>query len=114
MASAPLPAWAADLKKLGRSFVGFSGQRPDDENAEGLAGAVTGAALAALLLSNGAKANATPGQDVTVTWGEIVLEPFKVMQALAVGKTSSETWLRQCTELGIAGKDFSAVTATET
>ena len=109
-----LPAWAADLKKLGRSFVGFSGQRPDDENAEGLAGAVTGAALAALLLSNGAKANATPGQDVTVTWGEIVLEPFKVMQALAVGKTSSETWLRQCTELGITGKDLGAVTATET
>src|SRR6185295_9484296 len=60
-----LPALAADLKKFGSRFVDFSGQRPDAEHAPALGGAVVGAALCVLLLTNGAKSDANPGQKIT-------------------------------------------------
>ena len=108
-----LPVLSADLKKFGRGFVDFSGQRPNNETAEGLASAVTGAALSVLLFNNSAKAESVPGHNITMTHGEIVIEPFNVMPSLAAGKITSETWLRQCRELDISAKDLGTVTATE-
>jgi hypothetical protein len=104
-----LPQWAADVKGFGKRFVDSSGAKVTEENAEAMAGAVVGVALAVLLVNRGGKPDASPGKSVSVTSGAIVLEPFGVMQSLATGKTTAEAWQRQCAELGIQGADLGKI-----
>jgi hypothetical protein len=107
-----LPQLATDLKTLGKRCRGHAGEAPDDEHAEGLACAVIGAALTVLLANRGAKADAMPGQPITVTVGSTTIEPFLVLRSLAEGKLAAADWLHQCRELGIQETDFGKVLET--
>ncbi len=104
-----LPQLAADAKALGKRFVHFSGERVLDDQAQGLAGAVVGAALALLVLNKGGRAEMAPGKPISVNWDSLQLEPFAVVESLATGQTSAETWQRRCAELGIQGADLGKV-----
>jgi hypothetical protein len=101
-----LPQYAADLKGFGMRCCNHAGEKTDDEHAEGLACAVVGAALALVLAHKGGKADAGPGNDISVTMGSTVLEPFGVLRSLAERKLTAEEWQRQCNELGIQGTDL--------
>lgn len=101
-----LPALAADPKQLGSRFVNLAGQRATPEHAPGLASAVIGAALCVLLLKDDTKVDATPGSQITIARGEIVIEPFTILQSLANGKITAEAWAQQCRRLEIAGKEI--------
>lgn len=105
-----LPGLATDLTALGRRFVDFSGQQPNNESASGLAGGVIGAALCVLLMGRGAGVEAIPGRIITLTAGGRVLEPFNLLVAMKDGKISSDAWQEQCVMLGITGIDLSTVT----
>jgi hypothetical protein len=108
-----LPTWAADLRAFGKRFCDLSGRKVADEEAEGLAGAVVGAALVVLLVNQGGKPDATPGKAVSVAMASTEIEPFMVMQSLATGKTTAHAWQRQCAELHLQGVDIGkAGTAT--
>lgn len=101
-----LPALAADLKQLGGRFFNGAGQKVNPEQAPGLAAAVIGAALCVLLLRDDTKVDATPGHAVTITRGDVVIEPFNVLQSLGSGKVTAEAWAQQCQQLEIAGKEI--------
>jgi Zn-dependent protease with chaperone function len=107
-----LPQLAADVKTFGNRCRDHAGEKPDDEHAEDLAGAVIGAALTVLLANRGAKADALPGQPIVVTVGTTTLEPFTALRSLAQNSLSAEVWQRQCNEFGIAGMDLGKVPAT--
>jgi len=96
-----LPRWAADRKSLEARFVPVSGRN--------LAVATVGAALALLLISKGGEPEAAPGSVVSVALGSLKIEPFGVLQSLAEGKITGETWQQRCVELGIEGVDLSNV-----
>ena len=104
-----IPQIADDSKRFGLSLVDFKGMGPANGGAPALTGAVLGAALSVLLLENGASADATPGNAMTITKGETTIEPFAIVNSLLTGKITAETWTQQCAALGIAGKDLSAV-----
>jgi len=104
-----LPQVARDIKAFGKRCRDHAGAAPDDENAEGLASGVVGAALSVLLMNRGATADAMPGQPVVVTVGSATIEPFSVLSSLADGKLASADWLRQCNELGIQQADLGKV-----
>ena len=100
-----LPGLAADLKEFGLRLVDFASMRPPADKAPGLAAAVTGAALAILLLNSGATAETRPGKALTITLGGTAIEPFAVLAELASGKLTAEAWAQQCAQLGITGKE---------
>jgi heat shock protein HtpX len=104
-----LPKWAGDLKTLGQRCVHIGGQKVEEEDAEGMAGAVVGAALAMLLVSRGGKADTEPGKPIWVVWEGRRFEPFNVLKALAAGRISAADWQRQCAELAIADTDLGTV-----
>jgi len=106
-----LPQLAADAKTFGKRCKDHAGEKPDDEHAEDLAGAVVGAALSVLLASRGAKADAMPGQPITVTVGSTTIEPLTVLRSLAQGSLSAEAWQRQCNEFVIQGMDLGKIPA---
>ena len=106
-----LPQFAADLKTFGKRCRDHSGEKPDDESAEGLACGVVGAVLTVLLVNRGAKAETLPGQPILVTVGSTTVEPFAVLRSLADGKLTAAGWLRQCQDLGIQGADLGKVQA---
>lgn len=94
---------AADAKTFGKTLMDHSKRKPKDENAEGLAHIVIGAALILLLIRRGGRLDAVPGNDVLVTLGAHQLKPFVLLSALKKGGIKEEDWIRQSAELGIAG-----------
>jgi heat shock protein HtpX len=109
-----LPQLVADLKSFGLRLRTPDGEKPDEENAEGLASAVLGSVLTVLLVSRGGKVQSDPGQAVRVTVGSTTIETFGILKSFSDSKLTAEEWQRQCQELGIAGMDLGKVTtATE-
>ena len=106
-----MPRSAADLKALGQRLRAPDGKAVEDDNAEGLACATLGAALAVQSLERGGTAQTLPGQPISVTLGAAVLEPFEIPRARADGKVAPEDWQRQCRELRIQGMDLGKVAA---
>jgi heat shock protein HtpX len=100
-----LPGMAANRKAL--KFVFVSGEQPAEANAEGLAGAVIGAALVLALTAKGGKIQAAPGENVSVVIGSLTLEPFGIMEALANGSTKADQWQQQIAQAGITGVNLS-------
>ena len=100
---------AADLKAFGKTLVGPSNESPDDENAEALANAVVGAAMALLLIRCGGQVEIAPGREVSVNFGTYRLKPFELMPTLQSDGTATDTWIAQCAEVGIAGIELAAV-----
>jgi len=108
-----LPQCAEDLNAFGKRCRNHANEAPDDENAEGLACGVVGAALTLLLVHKGGKADATPGKDISVAVGSIEVEAFGILRSLADGKLNAADWQRRCSELGIQRMDLgNAVPAT--
>lgn len=106
-----LPKEATNLKAFGLRLRMPDGEAPDERNAEGLAGAVVGAALSVLLVSRGGKLDTAPGQAVSVTLASTTIEPFGILHSLATGKLSAGAWQLQCSGLGIEAADFGQVVA---
>ena len=104
-----IPQISDDSRRFGIQLVDLRGMGPANGGAPALTGAVIGAALTAMLLADGASIDTTPGKTITITKGEITIEPFSIVTSLLTGKLTAETWRQQCAELGIAGKDISAV-----
>jgi len=100
---------AADLKAFGKTLVDPSNESPDDENAEALANAVVGAAMALLLIRCGGQANIAPGHEVSVNFGPYSLKPFELMPTLKNDGSATDTWIAQCAEVGIAGIELAKV-----
>ena len=100
---------AADLKAFGKTLVDPSNEPPDDENAEALANAVVGAAMAMLLIRCGGQANIAPGHEVSVNFGPYSLKPFELMPTLKNDGSATDTWIAQCAEVGIAGIELATV-----
>src|SRR5262249_46051977 len=72
---------AADLQAFGKTLVDPSNETPDDENAEALADAVAGAALALLLVRRGGELDVALGHEVTVTVSGAQVRPFGLLRA---------------------------------
>ena len=106
-----LPQLAGDIKPFCSRLRTQAGETPDEEQAEGFANAVVGAALAVLLVNRGGKVDTMPGQPVTVTLTSMTIEPFGVLRSLTDAKLTDEAWQRQCHELGIRGIDLGKVAA---
>jgi heat shock protein HtpX len=104
-----LPTLSVDLKTLGKRFVDYSGNPPNEDAADSLASGVIGSALCVLLMSRGAQVEAAPGQTITLSLGEVTIEPFNLLPALAQGKISSEIWSRQCSAAEIVGVNLGTV-----
>jgi heat shock protein HtpX len=100
---------ASDLKSFGATLVDFSQRHPKDENAEGLAIAVIGAALSLLLLERRGRLDATLGAEVFITFGAVSVRPFSLLPALKNGQIKAEDWLKQCGELGIAETNLNVI-----
>ena len=100
---------AADLKAFGKTLVDPSNESPDDENAEALANAVVGAAMALVLIRCGGQANIAPGHEVSVNFGPYSLKPFELMPTLKNDGSATDTWIAQCAEVGIAGIELATV-----
>ena len=100
---------AANLKAFGKSLVDPSNEQPDDENAEALANAVVGAAMALLLIRRGGQVDIAPGQEVSVNFGAYSLKPFGLLPILKNDGTATDTWIAQCSEVGIAGIELTTV-----
>lgn len=79
---------------------------PEDQNADGLAGAVIGAAIVLVLMAKGGNPLGGPGENVSVVTRSLTLEPFGVMQSLANGTLKADEWQEQIVKLGIAGMDL--------
>ncbi len=94
---------ASNLKSFGQALVDFSQQSPNEENAEGLANAVLGAALSLLLLEHGGSLHTEPGTEVSITLGASSVKPFSLLQALKNGEIKAEDWEKQSLEFAIAG-----------
>jgi heat shock protein HtpX len=94
---------ALDLERFGKSLMDFSKQGPKDENAEGLANAVIGAALSLMLLERGGCLNAEPGGEVLITLGAHLVRPFSLLPALKNGGIKGEDWEKLCGEIAITG-----------
>jgi len=106
-----LPSLAADQSALGKRFAQISGEKPEDEEAEGLATGVVGSALAILLANRGGKLDAAPGNTISVSLNSHKIEPFGVLKALAGGQPSAGEWRRTCAELGIEGVNLGQLEA---
>ena len=104
-----LPARAADLKALGRTFVNPAGERPEAEEVEGLAAAVIGTALLLALQNRGGVIENEPGEPIRLRLGAEPVEPFSLMDALANGQVTAEQWQAQVTSLGLTGLDLATV-----
>jgi Zn-dependent protease with chaperone function len=107
-----LPQLAMDARAFGKRCHNASGEKVNDEIAEGIAGAVVGTALLFALINKGGNLQAAPGENVLVTLASSVIEPFGVFPSLAAKKIDAAAWQRQCLELGVAGTDLAKV-ATE-
>lgn len=105
-----LPQLAANLKTFASRVRTPDGQTPNNDQNEGLANAVIGAALTVLLVSRGGKACALPGEAVAVTAGSTTIEPFAVLRSLADARLAANVWQGLCTELGINGVDLGKTT----
>src|SRR5262249_25587522 len=97
---------AADLQAFGKTLVDPSNETPDDENAEALADARPGAALALLLVRRGGELDVALGHEVTVNVSGTQIMPFGLLRALKNGKMPAHTWATRCVELGIAGLEL--------
>jgi heat shock protein HtpX len=104
-----LPKLATDIKSFGKTLLDFSKKKADDDNAEGLASAVVGAALALLIIERGGKLDTAPGHDITVTLNKHQLKPLTVLPALKNKKLTLESWSAQCVALNIAVVNLGAV-----
>jgi hypothetical protein len=101
-----LPERAADLKTLGKRFVGPGGQTADEEHAEVMAGMVVGSALMVLLTGRGGRLDGGPGDPISITLNSATITPFDLLRSLASGKVSGSDWQQRCLELGVAGIDL--------
>ncbi len=106
---ADLPALAKDLKALGTRFVHVTGEKIESENAEGMAGAVIGAALALLLTGKGGEPDATPGKPISIKLGSTEFEPFAIMQGLNSKEIVAESWCQKCVNVGVSVVDLGTV-----
>jgi hypothetical protein len=100
---------AANLKAFGKTLVDPSSEPPADEDAEALANAVAGSALALLLVQRGGQVNITPGREVSVDIGAHGVKPFGLLPALKNDTIAAHTWTTRCAELGIAGIELAVV-----
>jgi heat shock protein HtpX len=94
---------ATNLRVFGKTLVDPANEPPDDDNAEALANAVVGAAMALLLIQRGGQVDIEPGHEVSVNFGAYSLKPFGLLPTLKNDRATSDTWIAQCAEVGIAG-----------
>jgi heat shock protein HtpX len=94
---------ATNLKVFGKTLVDPANEPPDDDNAEALANAVVGAAMASLLIQRGGQVDIEPGHEVSVNFGAYNLKPFGLLPTLKNDRATTDTWIAQCAEVGIAG-----------
>jgi len=94
---------AGDLIPFGLKLVGHAKEKPNYENAEGLANAVVGAALALLLAKLGGQIQAAPGDQISVVLTGKTVKPFSLLSSLKKGELTAEAWAAQCAELNITG-----------
>jgi heat shock protein HtpX len=100
---------AANLKAFGKTLLDPSNEPPADVDAEALANAVAGSALALLLVQRGGQVNFTPGHEVSVEIGAHDVKPFGLLPALKNDTLAEDAWTARCAELGIAGFELAAV-----
>lgn len=109
-----LPKLAADIKGFGKMLVDYANEKPEDENAEGLANAVMGAALILLLIQRGGTLDAAPGNDMSVTLNGQQVKPFGLLPALKHNELTAEDWSARCAALNITGTNLgSGVTPSD-
>jgi hypothetical protein len=107
-----LSSVAANLKAFGKTLVDPSNETPDDENAEALADAVAGAALALLLVGRGGELDIALGHAATVNVAGTQVRPFGLLLGLNTGKMPAHDWATRCVELGIVGLDLGDASPT--
>ncbi len=103
-----LPKLVADTKGFGKTLVDYANEKPDVENAEGLANATVGAALALLLIQRGGELDAAPGDDISVVLNGQRVKPFNLLITLKNGEITAEAWAAQCAALKITTASLAA------
>ena len=105
-----LPSVAADMKKFCCRFD----VPATEEYRIALASAVLGAAVALLLVQQGWKPCAVPGEAVVLQRGKDQLWPLNIVASLKSGELSADIWQHQCSALGIQGMDLGKATKPAT
>ena len=70
---------------------------------------LTSAALVVALSIRGFTLSALPGEQVTLTSGDLVIAPFSLLDDLKSGRLSESEWRERCARAGIEGLDLGAV-----
>lgn len=78
----------------------------DGDYAAGLARHLLGASLTLALVRSGWRAQALPGEPVSVVSGDDRIVPSEVVAALAAGETTPDAWHDRAVSLGIADEDL--------
>jgi hypothetical protein len=105
----PLGSVAANLRAFGKTLVDPADERSDDENAEALANAVVGAAMALLLIRRGGQMDIEPGHEVSVNLGAYSLKPFGLLPTSKNDGAATVTWIARCAEVGTRGIELATV-----
>jgi hypothetical protein len=94
---------AAALTKFGRGLRFADGDFADESNAAMLAGLVSGAALALLMINRGGTPQTTPGEPVFLVRETCRVQPFTVISDLTQGTLTRQSWQLICENFGLTG-----------
>jgi heat shock protein HtpX len=101
-----LPDMVKNLSMFGMQMLKKSNRSGEFDSLSERMGTVIGSALSVALHKMGWELRASPGEPVSASRGETILEPFDVLGKLVSRKLSAEEWRRQCEEAGLTGLDL--------
>ena len=102
---------ASGLPEIGSQIPDPKGMLLTPEQRTARAAAIFGTALAVLLLDNGWRFSAKPG-DQWLARGEERVIPREVMNALSARTITAEAWAARCQSMGISGLRLAGVAQT--
>jgi hypothetical protein len=111
---AALPQFLESPTGLVAQLERSAGRRLAQPESEGAVLHVTGGALALALSRAGWVVDARPGAEISLTRGELEIQPFTVLSELASSETAVEAWLELCAQAGIGDLDLGERVAGDT
>ena len=101
-----VPALARNLSNFGVRLAQAVGEEVTGEEAERLANAVVGAAIAVALTRRGWKIETSPGAPIALTNGKIEFAHFHIIPRMLKADIAEYDWIAQCTAAGIVDLDL--------
>lgn len=109
----PLPRAATDVSGVGRALLSELEAAEDEHERESIVRSYT-SALGVALLASGYTLARLPGRRATLSRGELTLDPFAEIVAVAQGGVSAEEWSEHCDARGFGSVPIPAVAYKDT